>query len=674
METSEPEPKSNDKSNSQENIPRLGFTPTKESQAAYLAFTNAKVDAEGAMNSPEGDYKTFQVRQRETAFFAASGAAPYIMGTQNYVNSFYNNGNWKDAINNSKIVKAVAIDRQMQNDLVATGKLKSEYIMKDDRLNRDISVEDIQDVSSKIPNSPTEVDFNIETPLVTVNDFTEKEQNEAKEKWIKDNPEEHAKDLAERVKKLQIEEGAFQAKKALHERGLDLNLDIPLESINKAENTHVDLETTEKNAQNAEKVLKESIDKSFAGELEERTKIYPKVDLSPEDVDFRMKDVPENNKALTEVELLALAEKYAPACAEAMPRVEERRSGIERRGKKAQENLEKMGLTNIEKGLAAWKKVHPGYKMALGLALGASGLGAVSVGLSALTFTEKGYSERREALEKEGKIESKYWTLTKSAGIGLLLALGTSHLSQLVGTAVSEHAPGIMDSVRGFFSGAPTPVVSPSVETVPFDTSSINGLDEMPRSPGAWYGEPSGQTASLVESNLSSSVISGNLSVDNGGPDLSDVVADQAEVLDASIGSQQPEMAQPTIVSENFIRPEVASVGFDERSNIIGNFIDATSPIALDVPYTMMPGDNTNTILFRVLNSVDELKVLPLEDKLQFINDMKEQWSTPMSSLSTPYDSLKEMAAGGQVHHLDHVRGAFVTLGERAHLINKFGN
>jgi hypothetical protein len=48
-----------------------------------------------------------------------------------------------------------------------------------------------------------------------------------------------------------------------------------------------------------------------------------------------------------------------------------------------------------------------------------------------------------------------------------------------------------------------------------------------------------------------------------------------------------------------------------------------------------------------------------------------------ISGASTPNWALKEMiggATGTEVHHLDHVKGAFVTLGERANIINTIRN
>jgi hypothetical protein len=104
---------------------------------------------------------------------------------------------------------------------------------------------------------------------------------------------------------------------------------------------------------------------------------------------------------------------------------------------------------------------------------------------------------------------------------------------------------------------------------------------------------------------------------------------------------------------------------------------DMTSPINLDQPYVMQPGDTTDSILRRVLNDVPELKILPEEGKLKFISDLKEQWSTPISGASTPNWALKEMiggATGTEVHHLDQVKGAFVTLGERANIITTYRN
>lgn len=310
---------------------------------------------------------------------------------------------------------------------------------------------------------------------------------------------------------------------------------------------------------------------------------------------------------------------------------------------KSQESLKSMGLTNIEKGLAAWKKVRPGYKMALGLTLAASGLGAVSVGLSALTFTEKGYSERREALAKEGKKESKYWTLTKSAGIGILLALGTSHLSHLAGEAMSEHMPGIMDKIHGFFGGSTAPAPSPdsvAISPTPELHSASQGLvDNMP---------------SVVDASTPDTVMMPEAGIDASPEFVPEPATDGNPDIYSGFDS---ESVTPEIVTPDAITPDI------------------TSPIDLNQTYVMQPGDTTDSILRRVLGTVPELQALPEEGKLKFISDLKEQWSTTISGASSPNWALKEMlggATGTEVHHLDHVKNAFVTLGERADIIQTF--
>jgi hypothetical protein len=489
---------------------------------------------------------------------------------------------------------------------------------------------------------------------VIINNFTEEEQLSKKAEW-----------LASRVDEVQKTIVRPQGGTPIYPSSIDIDLSDIERKAESNEKVGIDLDKMEKDAQVAVAAQIEATSARLEKEAEAKKKkaeweingpipnwgedegflrpvngdVEPIKELigdlsKSESVATDLVETTEKKRVMTEEERNAQIEIWKKSLESTKVAIENAEKALLARKEKNQENLKALGLTNIEKGLAAWKKVRPGYKMALGLALGASGLGAVSVGLSALTFTEKGYREKREALEKEGTLENKYWTLTKSAGIGVLLALGTSQLSHLVGEAVQEHASSVIDRIKDFFSSAEA-VAPPSSALISGDAVVAQPVSVEPQ-------DLTPQTAFIQAEDISDT---DGISLDS--PDTTHNAFVQADNI--------PDVITPDAQIPEYITPGIT--------------MDTTSPINLDQAYTMKPGDDMNSILQRVLATVDDSKYMTGDQKAALINKFTTEWSTPISGASTPNWAIKEMlggANGTEVHHLDHVRNAFTTLIERA--------
>lgn len=280
------------------------------------------------------------------------------------------------------------------------------------------------------------LDLNLDVPELTVNTLTEEEQAAKKAEWMRNNPDEAAQDAIEKASNAarneyrdQVAEEAFQAKKALHERGLDLNLDIPVTEENHIVKGEVRvLSLAEQMQKDAEDRVKKLIEESANRHLDEMSE----------------RKVESTKKTLTPEEYLALAEEGLKGCKEAMPKIEKVKEVLAARNEKAKEGLMAMGLGKLGKGLEAWKKVNPKYKIALAITLaGASvatgGLTSIlSKGLSAVTFASDAFQKEVERKMKDNEKVNKGMIAAKSILKGIVLALGTSQLISIIGEGIGS--------------------------------------------------------------------------------------------------------------------------------------------------------------------------------------------------------------------------------------------
>lgn len=714
------EPGDNSKSNkklSLENDTRLDSDTRAQMnweklQDAFENFENSKVRFENSRGSTEEDFARFTTRKDLIKLNQIAGLASSMVETHDRVMSI-GISNGLALAENKDAVALVAADMKRQEQVkemkallydgknedadmsyveMASGipygsmsEKKGEWLAsRVDEVKRTILKpgKAVQTESSSVDVDLTDIEAKAlkdKQNTVTVNTFTDAEQARRKAEWLQDNPG------AEENKTIH-----FEAKKALHERGLDLNLDIPSKNTQDKEKGFA--YDGDKMVEDAKKAVAAQIEETLArfkkedeekkkkseweingpvenwgedpgfvrpvnGEVEPIKELVS--DLSKQETATQVvgkTETVEKKKRMTEEEYKAQVEIWKKNLEGARVAVENAEKALEESKEKSKKNLESMGLNRIEKGLAAWKKVHPGYKMALGLTLGASGLGAVAVGLSAVTFTEKVYREKQAALEASGKTENKYWTIGKSAGIGVLLALGSSLAGQYVSGVLSEGSPSMLDSVRGFFS--------PAAGIPPVETEAIVGQSISPSAAIiSGYDLPPTVTESVVPSPVADTALTES------------PVSLAEEVSTSSPIAPEVQQAPSIVLSDNYTYAEPLSPEASASLHQIPT--DFSLPISLNETYVMQLGDTTDSILQRVLNTVPELHALPELDKLSYIENLKEQWSTTMSSASTPNWSLKEMMGGGEgskVHHLDHVRDAFVTLGERSNIITTFKN
>lgn len=336
-------------------------------------------------------------------------------------------------------------------------------------------------------------------------------------------------------------------------------------------------------------------------------------------------------------------DKLKKSLDEATGKMEKARQAVlEKRSAEAKQKLEALGLTKVEKGMETFKNLSSRERLLLGVALAGLSVATggtsffLSMGFSALTLGLRDYEkEKQKAIEKGEELKTR--TKLKSAVTGLVFALGTGALVSvgIHGVAsIAENFSPMLENIKHFFSPDAVSAVAPA---------PADGFVGAPQS------APLGGEATLAQA-----PVDNNAFVPHSPAPTPEVATD------GGASYQAPLQESPTA---DLTSPDIA--------------LDTTSPINLNEPYVMGQHDGVDSILKRVLSTVDELKVLPEEKQLELIKSLKDQWSTTMSGASTPNWALKEMIAGvpgTEVHHLDHVRDAFVTLGERANLITTYRN
>jgi hypothetical protein len=366
-------------------------------------------------------------------------------------------------------------------------------------------------------------------------------------------------------------------------------------------------------------------------------------------------------------------EKLKKQMEDAEKRMEKLKEVLDARKEQAKAKLEKVGLgAGVAKGLEAYRKMNPKYKLAIAVALaGASVMtgGAtsfLSIGFSAASFASRDYEKDLAQKTKDGEEIKKGRMVAKSLVKGLVLALGTSTVFSLVGDALHMSADSEwMKSLKEHFSSTPatTPPVATEVAPSPLDPNPE--VELAPHSDVSMeHVPPTPEDVSPVATEVAPSPLDPNPEVelasqptpDSGAPSSSDTVASPPST---------PEDISPSVDQETAPAPIVESSP---------TFVaDVTSPIDIHHDYIMGPNDNTDSILRRVLATVEESKGMTDEQKMQVIGTFKQEWSTWVSGASTPNWDLKAMQAGvpgTKLEHLNHVADALKTVIVRGNPIN----
>ncbi len=465
----------NKHSSSVEQLGKSGAFDRKQISYAFFNYRNQLNNVKGMEGTNEEEFAQHKARDRKIELLNSAGNTALLGYTSTIgakLPSFY----WKYLSENVDFVSAVKNATEAENDVIEfvkqdtskytiikqgdhlkdVGEVKqdgntgyavfenmssqlSKYGKRNDSMSHESHLARMSDEAFQAKKALHErgLDINLDTSAITVNNFTQEEQEAKKAEWIKNNPEEAKHDREERDRAAEkykevdtVKEEAFQAKKALHETGLDLNLDVSM---------------NEQNAKDASERIAASIEESTKKHLAEMSQEFEKL----------------TSKPLTEGELLLLAEEGLKNCKEAMPKIEKAEAVIEKRTAKAKEGLMALGLKAIDKyrGIKTWKKVAFGLGLAAGSAVVGGGVVAVAVAVAMKSLgaasTSRGFYEGMlKAEQEDGNDPHKKLLAARSILYGTLLTLGTSALvSNIVEHYQTSHSGG-GNSAPGVVTGA----------------------------------------------------------------------------------------------------------------------------------------------------------------------------------------------------------------------------
>ena len=166
-------------------------------------------------------------------------------------------------------------------------------------------------------------------------------------------------------------------------------------------------------------------------------------------------------------------------------KVEQAEQKLLDRKEAATKKLEAHGLTNLEKGKEAFKKMNPWAKFALGVGFsglavatgGTSGivLAAIPKGMAIASFASGLYDKELARKLQDGEKINKMVIGVKSLVLGTIIAFGTSVALSHIADGVKMMTPiasDIMDSIKSYMHSAPTAAVD-TTSAPPVDVSTL---------------------------------------------------------------------------------------------------------------------------------------------------------------------------------------------------------